>query len=237
MAMNKPKVLFLHGFMGQPKEGLFLEEFGSLWAPDLLELSLDSDECMKAFYKAIEDYNPSLLYGYSLGGRIALNFLDLNPEYKGEVVIESASLPLTDPAEKENRSIVDHQRSREIREDYPLFLENWYQAPLWGELSVVERDILKEEKLERFKSKEDLEALANFLLFFSPAHFPKESYSIKQTLIYLYGEQDLKYKNLGEFYQSSHPHWTIHEVAKAGHNIHSLKETQLLEYIRSFLSR
>lgn len=234
--MSSAKVLFLHGFMGNPKEGLFLKEFGRLWAPDLLELSLNVENNLQTFYKAIEDYQPSLIYGYSLGGRLALDYLSHHPQFLGKMIIESASLPLTDTDTKENRGIIDQKRAEEIREDFPSFLEKWYQAPLWGERTVLELDDLKNEKKQRFSSRESLEALSKFLLFFSPAHFPKENTSFEQSLLYLYGEQDLKYKSLAQSYESSHPHWSFYEVPKAGHNIHTFKENEVLKQLRVFLS-
>lgn len=142
-----PAILFLHGFMGSSND----------WWPLLTQLSkyfhcicvdlpghgqtASSDENIPSIACSLLELlgslsidQPCQLFGYSLGGRIALYLALHYPQYWRKVAVESASVGLATPAAQQERQRQDQAIARKLRQpnlDFAEFLKDWYQQPVF----------------------------------------------------------------------------------------------------------
>ena len=81
----------------------------------------------------------SLLIGYSLGGRIALDFATRYPELISGMILESCHPGLESQKDREQRLKSDQSLfsnvSHESKDDFLKFLRKWYSLPLFGSIS------------------------------------------------------------------------------------------------------
>ena len=142
-----PAILFLHGFMGSSND----------WWPLLAELATyfhcicvdlpghgqtvtpdyDIPNTAHSLVKLLESLavdRPSYLFGYSLGGRLALYMALHYPQYWQKVVLESASAGLATLAAQQERQKQDQAIARKLRQphlDFAEFVDHWYQQPVF----------------------------------------------------------------------------------------------------------
>lgn len=243
-ANAKRLVVFFHGFMG---EGSDLKELTSnslnsylfIDLPGHGKTSLSSfDERDEVFFYLRElilfkaQNLPYTLYGYSMGGRVALELtlFHLNPDL---LILESAHFGPSSLDEKKERLIQDRKLFSNV-EDLSLFFSEWYKNPIFADYnqsSVYEHEIHK-------KLQGPLDAKTqwqNSLEFFSPgaASYIYNDVALKlraQKIVGIVGEKDLKYKTHYETIKKDFLDFTLYEIKGAGHNPHKthLKELKAL---------
>ena len=134
------KVLFLHGFMGSPLDGQFLQKLDYSVQLTCLAVPHTPPFKLETLYDAIDRHNPDVIYGYSLGGRLALNYIHTRRPSLDLLVLESASFGIKDEDERKKRLELDQVRSNSIKKDLKEFLRQWYKMDLWGELTDKKRN-------------------------------------------------------------------------------------------------
>jgi 2-succinyl-6-hydroxy-2,4-cyclohexadiene-1-carboxylate synthase len=138
-------VVLLHGFSGTGRawDGVaaVLQREGYLpLAPDLPGHGTASDCERPITFSACARHvladapERFAMYGYSLGGRVALHVALSAPERVSRLVLVSTSAGIDDPGERAARSKVDHQLADEL-ESMPFedFIERWRTQPLFAE--------------------------------------------------------------------------------------------------------
>ncbi len=154
--MGAPRVVCLHGFMGD----------GADWMPLVARLEKKFRvECVdlpghgKSLKLAADAYtwagalrglarltrSAEALVGYSMGGRLALALALTGgaPALQALIVI-SASPGLEEDAAREQRQRIDEERAAELeRVGVSSFVERWYQQPLFASLQR-QPDLLKQ---------------------------------------------------------------------------------------------
>ncbi len=155
--------------------------------------------------------------GYSMGGRLALAMACQN-RLQTTWFIESASAGLTSQAERAARKASDELWLNRLSElPFAEFLELWYQQSVFAELS----EALRLELLQR-RSTNNAAGLAKVLPGLSVANqpgFEAKLGSITSPLVYIYGKQDRKYKELMRHYHKISGRASLEELS-AGHNTH-----------------
>lgn len=128
--MKKPPLLFLHGFLGSPSdfdlvcshlenyEHLFIELPGHGKAPFI-------EDPTSLFPKT-----PVHLIGYSMGGRLAMQYAVKHPNKIASLTILSAHSGLQKGRKERLQRDIDW--SKKIAEDYPLFLDAWYRQEIFN---------------------------------------------------------------------------------------------------------
>lgn len=217
------RVLFLHGFMGSPHEGDFLQQWNSdieIFAPQLRELSTAKN--LEQLYSEVENFNPQLIYGYSMGGRLALDIISkLSLKELKYIVLESSALLNLSDEEAKKRVLQDEKRAQEIRTNFSTFIKNWYQLPLWGELSQDQRGQWSERRFEENNSYKD--KLAQQISFLSPGNFllpEPQNWPQSPRYFYFCGAQDGKYSSMINEFKSPIPQFKIEICPTGGHNLH-----------------
>jgi 2-succinyl-6-hydroxy-2,4-cyclohexadiene-1-carboxylate synthase len=168
MQRNHNCLIFLHGFLGSPRD----------W--DKVISLLPEYSCQALTYP-FQIPSDSILIGYSMGGRIALR--SSNPK-----ILLSTHPGLQTPQEKEARLIQDRQWIKKLlREPFEKFLQDWYAQPLFDSL----RAHPEFSKIFSLRLEQDPKQLAAMLESESLA---KQEFNT--AAIFLHGQLDQKYAQL-----------------------------------------
>lgn len=209
--MNKIPLLFLHGFLGTSAD----------WEPVCSYLS--EFDCVKVdlpghgktpFTKRFEDWIPSLpkmhLIGYSMGGRLAMQYADLFPEKIASLTLISAHRGLQDSIEKEKRLHTDTHWAKQITHSFDDFLIKWYDQPIFAGF----RPNLTMRKQQNFNE------LVKTFLHYSLA---RQKFLEPKNALFVVGEKDQKYRDL-------YPEAII--IPNAGHMVHLEEPLKLAALIK-----
>ena len=250
-------LVFLHGFLGTPTEWLaLLDRLPAAWrqrchcltlpghgpeAPDAMpwpQLAdwLDDELARRQIQSAV-------LYGYSLGGRLALHYAtsaqSLHTDGRSKLaglVLESANPGLTSPEARRERMHSDAlwvQRLR--RESLRSVLEAWYRQPVFSDLTPARR-----EELITLRSHHEPRRLAHMLAASSLARQPDLRpwlQSSELPIFYLYGAADLKFTTLADELLTACPAMQGAQIQAAGHNLHLTHADEVAAVLVPWLQR
>lgn len=177
------------------------------------------------------------VWGYSMGGRLALAYAIMFPERVSRLVLESASPGLADPTERRQRQESDERLAMDIEaKGVAAFVATWEAHPLFQYQRV-----LPESKLVRMRAIR----LANTAMGLAmslrgmgtgaqePLHARLASLSVP-TLI-LVGEKDDKFRAIGAQMARVIPSATYRVVPGAGHTTFWEQSEACLKIVRPFL--
>ncbi len=240
-------VVFIPGFLGVPQDFMTLAArlpcataMLSLPGHGCSDAEVDFNNCNEWLTEQliglkIKDY---VLYGYSLGGRIALNYVCANNiklKPKG-VIIESANIGLANEEQKKARLLNDQQWAQRFAlEEMQQVVTDWYQQPIFADLSTEDRQFLIQRRSKQIGAK-----VAKTLVSLSLAHMPyliEPLRKLTTPMLYLHGSEDSKYCTIAKKIASlQNPHITIQLLDGAGHNCHLTHATCISQHINNFLN-
>lgn len=195
-----PPLLLLHGFLGAAGEML---EAARALIPSRRLLALDlpghgaspvpATDGACSFEAVIATLREAIatlqlgdfdLWGYSLGGRLAIG-LALQPGVAvRRLILESASPGLSDPRERSARAAEDDARAQAIRADLEGFLAAWESSPLFS------------GERRRISRSQSVEGLARAVAMLSPGRQPalgEKLAALPTATLWLTGDRDEKY--------------------------------------------
>ncbi|QGM81377.1 2-succinyl-6-hydroxy-2,4-cyclohexadiene-1-carboxylate synthase [Otariodibacter oris] len=241
-------VVFLHGLLGSQQDWVCVVHYLQN-IPRIRPLTLDLP--FHAFSKNIHcqgfedmraildktlnhllDQQPFWLVGYSLGGRIALDYtLQMNPSNLLGTILEGANIGLKTDEEKALRWENDKAWGERFRtENLNTVLTDWYHQPVFANLDPDKRLDL----IETRQKNNDGKQIASMLEATSLAkqdfygNFPWESRNIQ----FLIGEKDEKFKNIAKQYNLPYQ-----LIAKAGHNTHQASPELFANSLLNIINR
>ncbi len=169
------------------------------------------------------------LFGYSLGGRLALGVLARYPERFAHAVIVSAHPGLTTEDERAKRREGDARFVDVLTErGLTAFVDIWQALPLWasqGDLPVAVKAAQREQRL-----RHDATGLAQSLIHHGLGEMPDlraELRKVRSSVELVVGERDAKFAALGHELCGLIPGARLTVAAAAGHNL-LLERPQLL---------
>lgn len=244
-------IIFLHGFLGSQDDWKEIiseldKEFYCV-AIDLpghgssinISTPLENgfDYCNHLIENAINQLQLKkyILVGYSLGGRIALNYLkdkkDLN--LKG-LILESAHFGLVSSVEKNQRLKHDERWAKLFAiQNIEFTLSQWYQQKIFDDLTEDEQYDLIQKRKHNYGVY-----LANMLLSTSLSKQENNLETLKNNklpTIYICGEKDQKYCKLSEQLNGIET-LKLAQFEGAGHNVHQYNPLKYAKYIKEFIS-
>ncbi|MEG4587669.1 2-succinyl-6-hydroxy-2,4-cyclohexadiene-1-carboxylate synthase [Microcoleus sp. MOSTC5] len=247
---NQPLILFLHGFTCDcqdfnPIISLLSKNYCCL-AVDLPghgETRVIGDESCynmpntaQALIQLLDDLqiDKCLLFGYSMGGRLALYMTLHFPERFEKVVLESASPGLKTEKERSHRLQADlHLAQKLENSNIKDFLLNWYDRPLFKSLKNSPNfDKLIETRLAN-NPLELAKSLRNMGTGNQPSLWEKLAQN-QIPILLLAGEYDDKFTTINTEMASLCPAATLEIVPKAGHNIHFENIDKFVTVVRQF---
>jgi len=233
------KTLFLHGFTGS----------GASWADFIAQTTLDSSHVstpdlpghganlpadidaytMEAAGEALLTHidqqmtAPVHLYGYSMGGRLAL-YLALNHADRfASLTLESASPGLKTEEERIARRASDEALADRLEQNgIAAFVEEWERLPMWASqqttLTDEQRAALHDQRL-----RNDPRGLANSLRGMGTgvqSSLWDRLWELKLPLLLITGEQDLKFSAIAHEIQFELLHAERKVIPYTGHAVH-----------------
>ena len=257
--LNKPLILFLHGFMGNSHE---FDAIVKLLANDFYCLSIDlpghgktqvlNDDCYTmantadALINLLDELFDELkisqcfLIGYSMGGRLALYLMLHFPKYFHKVILESASPGLLTEKEKVERVKRDEQIARKLvrmiaKDDFKAFLDNWYSQPIFGNI----KNHGQFEQMIKNRLRSNPLELAKSLQFMGTGVQISLWNNLRQNQVPLFllaGENDAKFVDINTKMVNANEFAKLNFIKKAAHNIHLENTSAFIENIRDFFN-
>ncbi|HLO49753.1 MAG TPA: 2-succinyl-6-hydroxy-2,4-cyclohexadiene-1-carboxylate synthase [Kamptonema sp.] len=249
-SQNQPAILFLHGFMGKSHDfnaviSLLSENFYCL-AVDLPghgktraiggEDYYTMSNTAEALITLLDDLKieKCFLFGYSMGGRLALYMSLYFPSRFDKVVLESASPGLKHKSEREQRLQADLQLAYKLEtSNFKDFLLNWYSQPLFKSL----KDYPDFEQLIEGKLDNNPIELAKSLRNLGTGNQPSLWQQLEKNkipLLLLVGEYDDKFIDINTQMASLCPTAKLEIIPKTGHNIHWENMNELVALMKQF---
>jgi 2-succinyl-6-hydroxy-2,4-cyclohexadiene-1-carboxylate synthase len=177
----------------------------------------------------------AILLGYSLGGRIAL-YTALMTDYFRGLLLESASPGLATEEGREERREADEMLAYRIEhEGIEKFVDFWENTPLFASqqrLAPEVRQRLREQRLHN-----EVRGLANSLRGVGTGAQPSLHELLKhftQPVAVLVGEEDRKFRQIGEAMAKQFPASLFSCVPGVGHTIHLEDPNTFIKMVRAF---
>jgi 2-succinyl-6-hydroxy-2,4-cyclohexadiene-1-carboxylate synthase len=177
-----------------------------------------------------------ILCGYSMGGRIALNFVKQHASFVEKLILEGAHPGLKTDQEKLFRQAIDYNVKQEILDDYDSFLARWEQLALFRKHEERNPDAFN--NLQKIRRNNDKEKIVYSLQHFSLA---QQSYNwdvlqnVSFPTLYLAGEEDEKYTKIGLKLQNLSSNVVTKIVPDSGHTVHVEQEDLYIQAIEGFI--
>jgi len=194
--------LLLHGFTGTP------ESFSGLRVPQGSILPTLGGHvgttALGSFEAEVERLaglgaGCSGLFGYSLGGRLALGLLARYPDRFGHAVIVSAQPGLKTDAERRARRDADSRFVSVLKERGLLaFVDAWQALPLWASQGALPEAVKQEQRAQRLRHH--AAGLSQSLLQHGLGEMPDlrpRLAAVRTRVDVLVGERDDKFVALG----------------------------------------
>jgi len=235
---NDKAIVFLHGFTGSSEDW---EEISSritkkanLYFIDLIGHGKSDSPNDVRFYKA-EPITKQLLaffekikekkiflLGYSMGGRVALNFAAKYSNLLKGLILESSMTGLRKKSEREKRiandeKIIEFIKSHSVEE----FVDYWMSLDIFKTQKNLSKEKLN--KLRKAKIKNNKVGLINSLKGFGAGKMKPLYSEIRENQIetlLITGDLDKKYMKLNSAIKNIIPHATHKITQNAGHNVH-----------------
>ncbi len=244
---GKPVILFLHGFLGSREDWL---EIGAALKNDFSYLMVDLPwhgksagvSNMKKAASSIVALLDSLfikqvyLYGYSLGGRLALYLTLFYPEYFKRVILESSSPGLKNQSERQERLAHDEKLAQRLENDaLSDFLAFWYAMPLFKNL-VKQKNFprIYERRLQNSPNR-----LAQSLRTLGTGRQPSLWEKLKSNVLpirLIVGEFDEKFVQIAREMTAVNNNISLEIVKNSGHTVYAEKPTSVVKTIQVFFA-
>lgn len=249
-------LVLLHGFLGTPTEWLALRDLlppalqarchalalpGHLGGPAATGFAGVNAWLDTALGElGIRD---CVLYGYSLGGRLALGYAQslqrrasTAPVRLHGLILEGANpgLPAADLAGRHARAQQDARWVRRFcHEPLAQVLDSWYRQAVFADLHEAQR-----HELVALRSRQPARQLAHMLAATSLARQPDALPWLQQghlPVLYLYGSQDHRFAAVAERLAAC-PRLHCARIDGGGHNLHMLRADAIARLLPGWLA-
>ncbi len=175
------------------------------------------------------------LLGYSMGGRLALQWAVRFPHKIRSLILESAHPGLPDSAQRQARLEQDEALSRRLQtENFETFLQHWYAQPLFGHVAQHAKfpDLLR-RRLENDVRGLGM-ALSGFSLGRQPSLWP-ELKKISFPVLILSGAADEKYHKIAREVCARNSNFQCQSAAECAHTVHFENPRWFADTVNAFL--
>jgi len=251
---GKPYLLFLHGFTGSSEDwkpivpfidknfsaiGIDIIGHGESDSPEIEDL-YTADAIANQLMNIIEHIikGKVIPVGYSMGGRVALNFANIYPEKIEALILESTTPGIKDEKLREERikkdeEIIEYIKTHSIEQ----FIDYWMNMEIFNTQKRFSEERRKQIKASKLRNNPI--GLANSLRGFGTGKMPPlfdYLKNVKCKTLLITGELDTKFTNINEEIVGLFPNAEHKAIKNAGHNTHLEANKDFVRTINSFLS-
>ena len=234
-------LLTLHGFLGGPNDWESLSQKldnVTVKSVDLLTLNLShfhsASESLLALMDPFLD-QPVFLMGYSMGGRLALDFACRYPKLLTGLILESSSAGIEEPDERAYRHTKDLELAKRMQSiPWPQFVSEWYCQPLFESLRTHDHF----EAMLASRNAQDPAQMARLLKSLSIAKQVSrwvELPHLDLPTLLITGEKDAKYCEIAHRMKQLMPKSRAVTIPHAGHNCHLENIQDMVVEIADFI--
>jgi 2-succinyl-6-hydroxy-2,4-cyclohexadiene-1-carboxylate synthase len=253
-----PTLLLLHGFMGCKEDwesvaSIFGEYFHCV-AIDLpghgqavnIDWSFpETVDYLIALQTEISPNRPSYLWGYSMGGRLALAAALQSPQSWQRVILESASPGLRDEAAREQRRRSDRGIIRKLQRpdlDFAAFLHHWYAQDIFvgladapGFMQMMERRLAKNSLAKPLGARIGYAHALEKLGLGQQPYYGGQLAQFDGPMLVMTGAWDRKFVAIGQEMAAICPAICLEVVENCSHNIHVQQPQQCIKSVHCWL--
>lgn len=172
------------------------------------------------------------LYGYSMGGRLALQYALEYPTSINGLVLESTHCGISDPKTQKTRIDADEKRAQKIEHDFEDFLSSWTS------LSLFQGNADSTSDYPIIMKQQDPSLMATSLRGFGAGIMP----AVRDQLSTLHfpvgliaGKKDQKYvEKMSEMAQLCQ-HSELETIDNAAHRVHVDQPEKLTQFLKHFI--
>ncbi|CAG9295339.1 2-succinyl-6-hydroxy-2,4-cyclohexadiene-1-carboxylate synthase [Celerinatantimonas diazotrophica] len=247
---TNPALVFLHGFMGNNSDWGYITSalsdqyycisvdlpghgMSQALKPDVRHGFRQVHRLLEHTLKhlGVREYS---LVGYSMGGRLAAFHASLKPKGLRAVILESAHLGLNDEAQKNIRLDRDKKWATRLRqESFEQVLQDWYQQPIFANLSELERQ--HQIEIKRQYDPKPLAAMLEATSLARQIELSEKLAKLQFPIALVVGNEDTKFATLAEELLGKLKQAKRYQIAGAGHNTHVAKPEEFIAIVRQFL--
>jgi 2-succinyl-6-hydroxy-2,4-cyclohexadiene-1-carboxylate synthase len=241
----RPMLVLLHGFTHtgaswDPVRSELGERYRAL-APDIRGHGSASEREPVTLAAVLADIAAAVperftLGGYSMGGRLALQFAVAYPERVGRLVLIGASPGIADPAERAQRRLDDERLADELqRSSIDEFADRWEKAPVLAGQSDA---VLAAARADRLRSAPA--GLARALRGLGTGALPslwERLDEVTMPVVLVVGERDEKFRALAARMADALPDAELVVVPGSGHAVHLEAPRPVAEIVAGGLPR
>jgi len=249
--VNNPTIVFLHGFLGSGEVYyplishlpddinillIDLPGHGSTRFPnDVRRYHVQHQ--LKDLGAIIRNYCPSkpYLYGYSMGGRLAIRYaLYASSSLKG-LLLESTSPDIQGLGSLRDRLLIDQERAQQVLTDYEGFLLTWNNMPMFKGGKPSDDAYQAYLNIQHHQKPE---GIANSLTGFSAALMPNirtQLMSLQLPVQLIAGAYDVAYTAHARQMHKMLPNSELSVITDAAHRVHLDTPIQITDIIKKFI--
>jgi len=246
---NSTPLIFLHGFMGSMET--WNEIVPHFNTPIIL---IDLPGHGKSHYNNVDNYlftewiddfkfildklsiNRINLYGYSMGGRLALSFACEYPQMVNRLILESTTPGIIDETEREKRISDDLLNMSEINTNYLGFVRKWSDNLLFANQKKRNSSAWEaQQKIRLDQNEAQLSLSLQFLGTGKMLPLWEKIKKLQSSVMLITGSEDSKYCRIATECLQKIPDCKWVNISNCGHNVHLEQSTQFVESIKSFL--
>jgi 2-succinyl-6-hydroxy-2,4-cyclohexadiene-1-carboxylate synthase len=175
-----------------------------------------------------------IVYGYSMGGRLALQLAADHPEKISSLILESTHCGWDEEEKREERIRDDEQKASQIESDFDAFLDGWKQNPLFaGTLPELAR---KYDAIARNQSREAMAAsLRGFGTGVMPPVYSRLD-KLNLPVLLISGESDQKFTDIHQLMAERLRDSVCRIIPGASHRVHASQPERIIKEIKHFIS-
>lgn len=246
-----PGLVLLHGFMGSGRSfDHLIPELATFCNPITIDLlghgktegaelhyRYSTKEQVADLSKLISEqfHLPLYLFGYSMGGRLALQLALHRPDlYKG-LILESSTFGIEGETEKQARQALDAQRSDAIMGNFSGFLDDWQKMPLFTSSTSSTEQL---EKTLEIQEEQNPFWMANSLQGFGTGSMPCVRDRLNELTLpvkLLAGSKDAKFIHINRMMEKEISNSNLQVVNDCGHRVHLDQPEAWVQHLKSFI--
>ena len=244
-----PHLILFHGFMGSGEAFTpLLKDLSEFCNPITIDLKghgkstgtekaddYSTDQQVRELTSVISRLEMAMLfiYGYSMGGRLALQLTLESPKLFSGLILESTHCGIADPDLRKQRRKIDRVRAEQIMDDFSSFLDRWSQLPLFNANESSDSD-----SYYRIMEQQNPSYLAASLRGFGAGNMPyvcDQLTNFEKPVQLIAGSEDQKYVDKMSEIAQLLPSSTLNIVDGAAHRVHVDRPKDVTQILNSFI--